>query len=160
VKTTQDRASILWLSSRLWKQPRIGRVSAYQSYSHLSLKRLGIDKCSVFYLVTRRTRLGCSTVTSLFKVGNLLGSLLLFVWLLLLPLLDLVLYYYSLCPAALCVIRLRVLLLFWPCVNLLVWVLIHFNIGRRNLKYVYCAASHEKGVPLSHQSRCVVNGGN
>jgi hypothetical protein len=45
VEQLQDRASASWLSSKPWKQPRIGRLLAYQpSYSHPSLKRLGIGK--------------------------------------------------------------------------------------------------------------------
>jgi hypothetical protein len=147
-------------------------VSTYQPFSHLSLKRpriasssifsalllssglinLGLPKCSVFYLVTRRTQLGCSTVTSLFKVGNILGSLLLFVWLLLLPLLGLVLFYYSLCHVALCLIKWRVLLLFRPCANLFMRILIHLDIRRMNLKSVRCVAPHEK-VCLYHIGR-------
>jgi hypothetical protein len=43
IKQLRDRVSASWLSCRLWKQPRISQVLAYHpSYSHPSLKRLGI----------------------------------------------------------------------------------------------------------------------
>jgi hypothetical protein len=66
----------------------------------------------VFCLLFSNKKNSIGLVASLFRVGILLGFLLLFVWLLLLPLLGLVLYYYSLCPVALCLIKWRVLLLF------------------------------------------------
>jgi hypothetical protein len=109
--------SVFLLSSKPKKTWDRWAQASFQLFcSHPGWLTLRLSKCFVFYLVTRRTWLSYLSVISLFRVGILLGSLLLFVWLLLLPLLGFVLYYYSLCPVAICLIKWRVLLLFWPCV--------------------------------------------